>query len=107
MSSLRGSVRVSAVAGEAKSGMVSGGKAVHGCVSSSCAGFRDFIMRGNVVDLAVAIVVGAAFSDLIKCVDVEGRGGMSRVYEGAGRETPRVTKKPPRVHVSLTSTGDS
>ena len=28
-------------------------------------GFRDFIMRGNVVDLAVAVVVGAAFSALI------------------------------------------
>jgi large conductance mechanosensitive channel len=28
-------------------------------------GFRDFIMRGNVVDLAVAVVVGAAFSALV------------------------------------------
>jgi large conductance mechanosensitive channel len=28
-------------------------------------GFRDFIMRGNVVDLAVGIVIGAAFSGLI------------------------------------------
>jgi large conductance mechanosensitive channel len=28
-------------------------------------GFRDFIMRGSVVDLAVGIVVGAAFSALI------------------------------------------
>ena len=25
-------------------------------------GFRDFIMRGNVVDLAVAVVIGAAFA---------------------------------------------
>jgi large conductance mechanosensitive channel len=25
-------------------------------------GFKDFLMRGNVVDLAVAVVVGAAFS---------------------------------------------
>jgi large conductance mechanosensitive channel len=24
-------------------------------------GFRDFIMRGNVVDLAVAVIIGAAF----------------------------------------------
>jgi len=29
------------------------------------AGFRDFILRGNVVDLAVAVVVGSAFKDLI------------------------------------------
>jgi large conductance mechanosensitive channel len=28
-------------------------------------GFRDFIMRGNVVDLAVAVVVGAAFKAVI------------------------------------------
>ena len=24
-------------------------------------GFRDFILRGNVVDLAVAVIIGAAF----------------------------------------------
>jgi large conductance mechanosensitive channel len=29
-------------------------------------GFRDFIMRGNVVDLAVAVVIGAAFTAVIK-----------------------------------------
>lgn len=28
-------------------------------------GFRDFIMRGNVIDLAVAFVVGAAFAALV------------------------------------------
>jgi large conductance mechanosensitive channel len=28
-------------------------------------GFRDFIMRGNVVDLAVGIVIGAAFTELV------------------------------------------
>ncbi len=28
--------------------------------------FKEFIMRGNVVDLAVAVVVGAAFSSLVK-----------------------------------------
>ena len=30
------------------------------------AGFRDFIMRGNVVDLAVAVIIGAAFSKIIE-----------------------------------------
>jgi large conductance mechanosensitive channel len=29
-------------------------------------GFRDFLMRGNVVDLAVAVVIGAAFGTVIK-----------------------------------------
>jgi large conductance mechanosensitive channel len=28
-------------------------------------GFRDFIMRGNVLDLAVAVVIGAAFTLII------------------------------------------
>ena len=28
-------------------------------------GFRDFILRGNVVDLAVAVVIGAAFSGIV------------------------------------------
>ncbi len=28
-------------------------------------GFRDFIMRGNVVDLAVAVVIGTAFTALV------------------------------------------
>lgn len=28
-------------------------------------GFRDFLLRGNVVDLAVAVVIGAAFGALV------------------------------------------
>lgn len=28
-------------------------------------GFRDFLLRGNVIDLAVAVVVGAAFSAIV------------------------------------------
>jgi len=28
-------------------------------------GFRDFILRGNVVDLAVAVIIGAAFNAII------------------------------------------
>jgi len=29
-------------------------------------GFKDFLMRGNVVDLAVAVVVGAAFTAVVQ-----------------------------------------
>ncbi|RSL18547.1 large conductance mechanosensitive channel [Edaphobacter aggregans] len=29
-------------------------------------GFRDFILRGNVIDLAVAVIIGAAFSNITK-----------------------------------------
>lgn len=31
-------------------------------------GFRDFLLRGNVIDLAVAVVVGAAFTALVTAV---------------------------------------
>ncbi|GAB4238443.1 MAG: hypothetical protein Kow0049_25110 [Stanieria sp.] len=30
------------------------------------ADFRDFIMRGNVIDLAVAVIIGAAFGKIIE-----------------------------------------
>lgn len=31
----------------------------------SLKGFRDFILRGNVVDLAVAVIIGAAFNAIV------------------------------------------
>ena len=31
-------------------------------------GFKDFLLRGNVVDLAVAVVIGAAFSGVVTSV---------------------------------------
>ncbi len=31
-------------------------------------GFKDFLLRGNVIDLAVAVVVGAAFTALVAAV---------------------------------------
>ena len=31
-------------------------------------GFRDFILRGNVVDLAVALIMGAAFGNVVNSV---------------------------------------
>ena len=31
-------------------------------------GFKDFIMRGNVIDLAVAVVVGAAFAKVVEVI---------------------------------------
>jgi large conductance mechanosensitive channel len=34
-------------------------------------GFKEFIMRGNVVDLAVAVVIGAAFGAIVSAL-VEG-----------------------------------
>jgi len=31
-------------------------------------GFKQFILRGNVLDLAVAVVIGAAFGDVVKAL---------------------------------------
>jgi large conductance mechanosensitive channel len=31
-------------------------------------GFRDFILRGNVVDLAIAVVIGAAFTSIVNAL---------------------------------------
>ena len=28
-------------------------------------GFKDFILRGNVIDLAVAVIIGAAFTAIV------------------------------------------
>ncbi len=34
--------------------------------TSMVKGFKDFILRGNIVDLAVAVVIGTAFAALVK-----------------------------------------
>jgi len=31
-------------------------------------GFKDFILRGNVIDLAVAVVIGAAFTAIVTSI---------------------------------------
>ena len=30
------------------------------------AGFKDFLMRGNLIDLAIAFILGASFGDVVK-----------------------------------------
>ena len=39
-------------------------------------GFRDFLMRGNVVDLAVAVVIGAAFGGVVAAFADDFIGGL-------------------------------
>jgi large conductance mechanosensitive channel len=39
-------------------------------------GFRDFLARGNVVDLAVAVVVGAAFGAVVAAFATDFIGGI-------------------------------
>jgi large conductance mechanosensitive channel len=42
-------------------------RAVHG-VGRELGGFKKFLLRGNVVDLAVGIVIGAAFGNIVKAL---------------------------------------
>jgi large conductance mechanosensitive channel len=39
-------------------------------------GFRDFLMRGNVVDLAVAVIIGAAFGAVVAAFSTDFIGGI-------------------------------
>src|SRR5690348_8865507 len=43
-----------------------GGAVRSGVRRLDLSGFRSFILRGNVVDLAVGIVIGAAFTSIVK-----------------------------------------
>jgi len=39
-------------------------------------GFREFIVRGNVIDLAVAVVIGLAFGAIVSALAVDVIGGL-------------------------------
>lgn len=46
-------------------------------------GFKDFLMRGNVVDLAVAVVIGTAFGAIVSAFSKGIIGGLIGVIGGA------------------------
>ena len=46
-------------------------------------GFRDFLMRGNVVDLAVAVVIGAAFGTVVAAFATDFIGGIIGAIGGS------------------------
>ena len=46
-------------------------------------GFRDFVMRGNVVDLAVAVVLGAAFGAVVSAFATDFVGGIIGAIGGS------------------------
>lgn len=48
-------------------------------------GFRDFIMRGNVVDMAVGIVIGAAFTAVVTALVNSFINPLIRVFSGGGK----------------------
>jgi len=50
-------------------------------------GFKDFIMRGNLVELAVAFVIGGAFATVVQAtvtviLDIVGKAGGSPNFSG-------------------------
>lgn len=47
-------------------------------------GFRDFIMRGNVIDLAVGIVIGVAFTALVGAFTDAFIKPLIKVFMGGG-----------------------
>lgn len=46
-------------------------------------GFKDFLMRGNVIDLAVAVVIGAAFTGVINAFAKDFIGSLLAAFGGA------------------------
>jgi large conductance mechanosensitive channel len=57
--------------------------------------FKEFAMKGNIVDLAVAVVIGSAFGNIVKALNdsiispiiaaILGKGGMSDLYFTVGK----------------------
>jgi large conductance mechanosensitive channel len=45
-------------------------------------GFKDFLLRGNVVDLAVAVIIGAAFGAIVKAFSDGIIGGLIGIIGG-------------------------
>ena len=46
-------------------------------------GFKDFLLRGNVIDLAVAVVLGVAFGAVINAFATDVIGGLIGVIGGS------------------------
>lgn len=58
-------------------------------------GFRDFILRGNVIDLAVAVVIGAAFTAIVSgLVDGIFNPLISLLFNAGDLETAGVELRP-------------
>jgi large conductance mechanosensitive channel len=47
-------------------------------------GFKDFLLRGNVVDLAVAVVIGAAFTAVVTAFTSSFIKPLIQVFSGGG-----------------------
>ncbi len=52
-------------------------------------GFRDFLLRGNVVELAVAVIIGAAFTSIVTALN---KGVITQLIAAIGG-VPDMTKE--------------
>jgi len=66
--------------------------------------FRDFILRGNVVDLAVAVVIGAAFKGIVDALVKDLVTPLTRAARQAATGTPPA---PTKEEVLLTEIRDA
>lgn len=46
-------------------------------------GFKDFLFRGNIVDLAVAVIIGVAFGGVVKAFSDDFIGGLIGIIGGS------------------------
>mgnify|MGYP000527672490 CR=1 FL=1 len=51
-------------------------------------GFKDFLLRGNVVDLAVGVVIGAAFTTIVGSLVEDMKTVINQIAQHAGNATP-------------------
>lgn len=51
-------------------------------VTETLKGFKDFILRGNVIDLAIAVAVGAAFTRVINALAIDFFGSLIAALGG-------------------------
>ena len=56
-------------------------------------GFRDFINRGNVLDLAVGVIIGGAFSDIVKSFINNIISPIIKVFNKFKKEKPKEEPK--------------
>ena len=64
-------------------------------------GFKTFVLRGNVIDLAVAFVVGAAFSSLVGSFTKALIDPMVAVFLGGGIDAGSITVRGQVIDFSL------
>ncbi|GDX32046.1 large-conductance mechanosensitive channel [Actinomycetes bacterium] len=64
-------------------------------------GFREFVLRGNVIDLAVAFVVGAAFSTLVGAFSEALINPVVGIFLGGGIDVGQITVRDQVIDITI------